>query len=682
MFTKPNIENLHIIEGQYDIWIVALSFVIAFVASFTAVFINRHMKEVGFFHKNVWLILASLAMGLGIWSMHFVGMSAYKLPIPMEHNMYITLLSIIPAVIASYIAFYLTNSTYKKLTTYVLAGIFMGLGIATMHYVGMAAMQIDAYYVYDATLFFISVVVAIVASLAALYIFSITNAKMNRLWIKLLVALLMAIAVTSMHYIGMLAIEIYVENPIEEHVHHEHTMNMQLLVAFVTVGIMLLFSLAYLVGKLDKYVNYRVKNFDALTQLPNQNQFMEDQQLHKSTQLVAIIHLHNLEKYISMYGYTFGDVIIKNVEELIISMLPKEAKVYRTEANRFTIVQIESEATEKILLALERICLLMERSLLINSRMITVDMVCAVSQASETKPIHEHFSNAIAVLQSPTIQFKHEVIMYNPKLHTFNFERQLSLDIQRAMDEDELFIVYQPKVDPIHSTVIGVEALIRWKHPDFGFVSPGIFIPILESGERIADVTDWIIEKVCEQLVTWNESNIQMNQVSINIPGVYLTSTRLSHVLNECLLKNRINPSQIELEITETSVIHDIDNAILAVRKFRDKGLSVALDDFGTGLSSLSYLKEIPISTIKIDKSFVDGVPKSKKDAAILKSIVDLSYSLDLNVVIEGVETADQIQFISTMQQVPAVQGYYYSKPLTATEFEDWSKQQQLIVGH
>jgi len=676
LFTKPDIERLQMIEGQYNPLIVILSFIIAFGASYTAVFINRRIKGKGFFHKNLWLVLASLAMGLGVWSMHYVGMSAYVIPLPMKRNLLLTFVSVIPAVVASYVAFYLANSHYRKIRTYIASGIFMGCGIVLMHYLGMAAMEIDAQTVYNPLMFGLSLVIAIVASFASLYIFSITDTKVDKVWVKSGFAFLMATAVTSMHYIGMSAVTFYADVPTYS---HEHESNMMEVVVFVTIGISSLYTLAYLTSRLDKYVDYRLKNFDAVTQLPNQNQFTEDQRIEKNTHLLAIVHIHNLEKYISAYGYAFGDSIIKTVLELMRNILPKDTKLYRTEANRFTLVQAPSEMVRNTMIGLERVCVLLQRSLVIDDRTVMVEMVCAVSQSVEKKAIHEHFANAIAVLQAPSTQYKHEIIVYDPKIHTFNLERQLTLDIQRAMDEDELFVVYQPKVDPKQHTVVGAEALIRWEHPVFGRVSPAVFIPILENAERISDMTDWLIAKVCRQLAIWNTSGIEVPQVSINIPGMYLTSPRLKSVINESLLEYHINPSQIELEITETSVIHDIHNAILAVSKFRKKGLSVALDDFGTGLSSLSYLKEIPISTIKIDKSFVDGVPNSAKDASILKSIIHLCYSLDLNVVIEGVEMSDQINFIKSLERVPIVQGYFYSKPLTVEEYEHWHKKQQVV---
>lgn len=676
MFTIPDLESMHIIEGTYDPLVILLSFIIAFGASYTAIYINRRINGKGFFHKNIWLVLASLAMGLGIWSMHYVGMSALVISIPMKHNLVLTLISVIPAIVASYMAFYLTKSDYKKIQTFIAAGFFMGCGIALMHYIGMAAMEMDAKVVYNPVLFSLSIVIAIVASFAALYIFSITDSKMEKVLVKSVAAFLMAIAVTSMHYTGMLAMSFYVEGPI--HV-HTHDSNMVEVVFFVTIGIVSLFGFAILASRLDRYVDYRMKNFDALTQLPNHNQFTEDQRIKKNTEMVSVVHLNNLEKYVLAYGYSFGDAIVKNVMEIMQTNLPNETKLYRTEANRFTVIHAPAESVQNTINGLRSICLSLERPLNIGERMVSVEAVFAVSQSDEKKPVHEHFANAIAVLHAPSTQSRHEIIKYDPKIHTFNFERQLSLDIQRAMDENELFIVYQPKVHPEQNSVVGIEALMRWKHPVFGIISPAVFIPIIENTNRISDVTDWLIERVCLQLASWTTMGIELPQISINIPGMYLTSPRLKRVISESLLKYKLQASKIELEVTETSVIHDIHNAISAVRAFRENGLSVALDDFGTGLSSLSYLKEIPISTIKIDKSFIDGVPDSAKDASILKSIIHLCNSLDLNVLVEGVETKEQVQFIMGLERVPIVQGYYYSKPLTAEEYEYWLEKRKKV---
>lgn len=671
MFNLPASLDVHLIKGEYSMPLVVLSFFIAFAASYTALFINRRIRENGFFHKNVWLTLASLAMGLGIWSMHFIGMSALMLPIHMEYRVSTTIFSIVPAIIASYIAFYFANRKNTSIFTFITAGIFMGLGISSMHYIGMAAMEMDAEYYYKPSVFILSIIIAMGASFASLYIFSIISKSMDRIAIKIVTAILMATAITSMHYTGMVAVRFYTIGEAPSG-HGQHTMDVLWIVVFVTVSTVSLFLLAALTSRLDKYVDYRLRHFDALTKLPNHKQFIDDQKKVGEGYTVAIIYLPDLEKYIVGYGYSVADELVKNVSEKIERMLPENVKLYRTEANRFTIVNTEKHKTKQLIDVLEQICTTVKEPIFIEEHAIVVEVVCSFSKSEERRYIREHFADAMAVLQSPSTVYNHAVIEYDPAIHTFNFERQLVADIQHAMDADDLFLVYQPKINPENGEHVGVEALIRWNHPVYGMVSPGVFIPVLEESPEIYDVTDWIIEKVCGQIALWNAANVSFGQVSINIPGIYVTSPRLTSTLSENIEKHGIHPKQLELEITETSVIHDMDNAIAALEKFKDKGLSVALDDFGTGLSSLSYLKRIPISTIKIDKSFVDGVPASEKDAELLKAIIILGYSLKLHVVIEGVETEQQMKFLETFEKQPIVQGYFFAKPMKAEELEQW----------
>ncbi len=682
MFQLPDKSNIHIIEGEYSIPLVLLSIVIAFGASYTALSINKQIQSNSFFHKIIWLRLASLAMGLGIWSMHFIGMSAFHLPVPMEHNMWLTVVSAIPAIIAAFLAFYLANMKKQKFSTLIFASLFMGAGISTMHYLGMAALELEASYVYKVAPFTLSILIAIIASFAALVIFSYGTKITDKVLVKISAALLLTIAISSMHYMGMQAIQFYSLSPIEQ-LHREYLQSIDFTptIIIISLGITSLFIITYLTSRLDHYVNFRIKNFDPLTSLPNQNQFMKDQKVDRYSNFVAIIHIHNFEKVISAYGYTFGDEILLEVKELIVKQLPKEVKIYRTEANRFTVVSLGMDH-QGIRNALQQICSVLSKPMLINERYITIEMCCAVSSSKMKVKVHNHFANAIAVLQASSTLFKHEIIDFNRDIHTFNLESKLTVELKRGMDEHHLYMVYQPKIHPKTNVVVGLEALIRWNHPKYGFISPNQFIPLIEGTNQITDLTDWIIEQVCQQIKRWNDEGLSIPQVSINISGSYVTSPSLSNHLDECLLRYKVPASQIELEITETSVINDIQNAICAVSGFRKKGLNVALDDFGTGLSSLSYLKEIPISTIKIDKSFVDNVPHSKKDTAILGAILNLCYSLDLHVVIEGVETREQIDYLITLPVIPVVQGYYYAKPMIVSEFETWYKEIDIVKVH
>lgn len=674
MFHLPTEATIYLIEEKYSMHLVLLSFLIAFGASYTALFINKQIKNNGFFNRNVWLLLASLAMGLGIWSMHFIGMMAFQLPVEIKHNTFITIISAIPAILASFLAFYLANEKKQTLRTLVIASLWMGAGISSMHYIGMYGMKVDVQYVYKFWPFIMSISIAIIASFASLLIFTYGTKITDKILVKLAAALVMAIAIASMHYTGMFATQFYSYTEISYHGTHVHSNNFSSTIILIAVGITLLYLIAFLTSRFDSYVNVRIKNFDPLTNLPNHNQFMEDQQQNPESTFLAIVHIQNIERYVMAYGYTFGDEILMQVQEIIIKVLPNEAKVYRTEANRFTVVAPNGMDHYLLRISLEQICSVLAKQMLVNNRFVTIEMAVAVSTSENKEPIHVLFSNAIAVLKSPTTTFNYQLVQFNPQLHTFNFERQITIDVDKAMKENQLYLVYQPKVEPKLNTIVGLEALIRWQHPEYGFLSPSEFIPILENTNRITDLTDWIIGKVCSQIEEWNDLNFQFKQVSINVPGSYITSPKLVQVLNESVKRHNVHPNQIELEITETSFIHDIHNAIQAVRSLREKGYFVALDDFGTGLSSLSYLKEIPINTIKIDKSFVDGVPNYRKDASILKAILSLCHSLDLNVVLEGVELQQQIDFLLSTEDYPVVQGYYYSKPLKPFELHEWSK--------
>ncbi|UGB29978.1 bifunctional diguanylate cyclase/phosphodiesterase [Metabacillus sp. B2-18] len=667
MFFLPVSDNVYILEGEYSPLIILLSIVIACLAAYTALSMNERIQQNSFFNRNVWLTLASIAMGLGIWSMHFIGMSALKLPIPMEYDLVQTIISVFPAGVASYLAFYIANKKNKSQWSYVISGIVMGLGISSMHYVGMSAMKMEAQYIYRPWIFTASIGVAIVVSYVALYIFATMQRLIKNQFVKIITSIIMGLAVASMHYTGMAAVIFYTEVPPSSHMHE---MDLTLLIICITVGIMIFFAFSGLSSLLDRYVEYRLNYFDALTILPNRRQFEKKLNTSISKGSLAIIHLHGLEKWNSGYGYSFGDRIIRDVSETIIRTKPEMAELYRIEGNRFAILSL-TQSYKDFKASMNELVSALMTPIVIENQKLVVEVACSVSTCSNEKEAKQLFSNAMAVLQHSSIEYKHKVIEYDPSIHKLSFERGIIQDIEKAMEEDELYVVYQPKVGSEKES-LGAEALLRWNHPVHGFISPGMFIPLLEENGKIIDVTDWIIEKVCEQMSHWLSEGHPIKGVSINIPGQYITSQRLMDVLKESVAKYGIDSHQLELEITETSVINNIENAIISIGEFRKFGFNIALDDFGTGLSSLSYLKRLPITTVKIDKSFVDGVPESEKDSAIIKAIIVLCHSLNMKVIIEGVETEEQITFLTCMPEKPGIQGYYYSPPLKKDDFVKW----------
>ncbi|MFS0661658.1 EAL domain-containing protein [Niallia alba] len=671
IFTLPSVDTVTYLPVEYSIPIILLSVVIACLASYTSLSMNERIVYSSFFHRYVWLGLASITMGFGIWSMHFIGMSASRLPVEMSFNVPLTILSIVPAILATFLAFILSSKARNSTRLIVFAGMFMGIGISAMHYIGMKAMILEADYAYHLGYFILSVFIAILVSFFSLFIFLKLQPYMNNFIVKGITSLLMGIAISSMHYTGMHAVKYYVDSDLELIHSHMHHMSIKSIILGVTIGIVIILLLSILSSLLDRYVDYRLNYFDALTKLPNRRQF--ERLIESSTYLtgMAILHIHDLNKWNSKYGYYFGDKIITYIEELCTKLMPPNVELFRIEGNRFAFLSMTNEDLEKLLAGLNHLTTILSSPVTIDDQIIKIETAIALSVNEKKISSKQIYKNAVAVLTHYSIRYDNEIIKYDSDKHKRTFANHLVNEIEDALIKKQLYLVYQPKVFLNSKEVAGVEALLRWKHPIYGELSPAVFIPILEASDKMWEVTDWIIEEVCKQLALWEQQGRSI-PIAINIPGPYVTSPRLIRSLTTNVDKYQLSPSLIELEITETSAVGNIEGAIQSVQAFRSAGFSVALDDFGTGVSSLSYLKRIPVNTLKIDKSFIDGVPESQKDGEIIKAIIALGSSLHLSIVIEGVEREEQIEYLSAINELPIIQGYYYAKPMNIVALEEW----------
>jgi len=240
-------------------------------------------------------------------------------------------------------------------------------------------------------------------------------------------------------------------------------------------------------------------------------------------------------------------------------------------------------------------------------------------------------------------------------------------DIRRAISENQLFIEYQPKVESKTGKILGAEALVRWKHPDWGVLPPNQFIPLAEKSELIIELGDWVLATVCHQIKQWKESGVEIVPISINISAKHFFKVDLVTSLVEMLEEAKIDSRWIELEITETSLLENEDKVATAIRLLTQLGVVMSLDDFGTGYSSITYLKKYKVDYLKIDRSFIKGIGIVRDDEAIIKSILYLARELKMKVVAEGVETEKQRQFL-IKHHCDVIQGFLYSKPIQAEE--------------
>ena len=250
----------------------------------------------------------------------------------------------------------------------------------------------------------------------------------------------------------------------------------------------------------------------------------------------------------------------------------------------------------------------------------------------------------------------------------------LENDLRKALENNELCLWYQPKIQVASGKIIGVEALLRWQHPEKGIVGPAEFIPVAEDSGLIRPITEWVLRTACIQNKEWQTAGYDRIRMAVNLSGQNFNEQKIEHMVEKALVASDLEPEFLELELTE-SILMESENATLCVlEQFNNQGINIAIDDFGTGYSSLSYLKNFPIQTLKIDRSFIKDLTSNHNDTAIVRAIVAMAHSLDLEVIAEGVETVEQLNFLTALG-CDDVQGFLYSRPVPAEQFVELLKQ-------
>ncbi|HYQ71219.1 MAG TPA: GGDEF domain-containing phosphodiesterase, partial [Gammaproteobacteria bacterium] len=241
----------------------------------------------------------------------------------------------------------------------------------------------------------------------------------------------------------------------------------------------------------------------------------------------------------------------------------------------------------------------------------------------------------------------------------------METSLRKAVENSELELQYQPKVDISRNSIVGVEALLRWRHPGMGYISPLEFIPVAEDSGLIAPIGEWVLRTALAELGNWHAAGHGSLTMAINLSSGQLSRPGLENIVETTLAETGIAPRFVELEITENVAMSNMDSAVAILTSLKRTGIRIAMDDFGTGYSSLGYLRRLPVDTVKIDQSFVHGIPESKEDALIAQAIIAMAGSLNLSVVVEGIENARQLRFFR-QQGCDIVQGYLFSKPVDA----------------
>ena len=433
----------------------------------------------------------------------------------------------------------------------------------------------------------------------------------------------------------------------------------------------------------------RLAYHDAMTGLPNRPLYIDRlilalAQASRSNQRLAVFFL-DLDRFKDIndsLGHSIGDSLLKAVAERIRRCVREGDTVARFGGDEFTLLiprieQVEDAAkiAQKILETLKIPFIIAERELFVTT---SIGISVYPNDGADPETL---LRNADTAMYRAKDSGRDNYQLYAPAMNARALER-LALEnlLRKALSQKELVLFYQPVVDVTSKSVVGVEALIRWNHPELGLLSPAHFISTAEMSGLIVPIGNWVTRTACRQIKIWQKRIDRDLTVAVNLSARQFQQPNIVEEIARALEETDLDPESLELEITESNAMQNAENTIYTLRELKALGVRIAMDDFGTGYSSLNYLKRFPIDILKLDQSFVREVTNDATDAAIVSAVISMAHSLDLKVIAEGVETEEQLAFLQK-QRCDRIQGYLFSAPLAADDLENYLLERKSAIS-
>ena len=690
-----------ILSCTHNPFLVLLAYLVACAGSFATLDMAErvsHAEKTA--SQRIWRLVGTACLAGGIWAMHFIGMLAFEAPIEIHYALPITLVSLLIALLAAWLVMHTLSQPHQNLWQYLKASVCIGLGIAAMHYVGMGAMRSEALASFEPILFSLSILVAMGASLAMLWIASRLRGGtgLPHKLLKYGASLVLGAGLFSMHFTGMAAFNLVLPagsilTPPGDNDHAQ----LGLTVAVMTLLIIASSISAALADKklqhkeLDlQRVNalltqldqarmslQQVAHYDALTNLINRrgfNQIFAEKLIEKTLEggmlAVMFLDIDHFKRINDSLGHDAGDELLKVLASHIKSSVRgHDDVVARFGGDEFCIL-ISLHDHEEARHMAQRIMLKMKEPIELSGRRMVMTTSIGISVFPEDgRTCEELLKNADLALYQSKGNGRNSLNFFSANLKTrATLELQLEEEMRNALRENSgLMLYYQPIYDLKTGQVSKLEALVRWQHPVHGLLAPDRFISIAEANGLIAELDNWVLRKACEDLSELSRQGCEELKIAVNCSPLNLAREELADEIERALRTAGVAPQRLELEVTENALMGNIANTLVLLRQIRALGVSLSIDDFGTGYSSLAYLKRLPLNTLKIDRSFIQDIPQSTQDMEIVQAIIVMAHTLHLQVVTEGVETLEQYEFLERYD-CDFVQGYLLSHPVPLAE--------------
>jgi diguanylate cyclase len=679
------------LTGAYNGWLVAASLLMAMLASYTALDMAGRVDPSHGRAARWWWGGGSAAMGIGIWSMHFLGMLAFRLPIRMGYDPAITLLSLLIAIASSAFALWMVCVKRLSWPRLIVGATLMGAGVCAMHYTGMAAMRMRPAIQYIPSIFILSVAIAVAASGAALWMaFHLRRRSSRRNLLRAGAAVLMGCAIAGMHYTGMAAAQFPLNSQCAMGASSVTTGWLALLILVFGAGAL---ALALLCSMLDSRLEARTAALasslasanceleflalhDSLTKLPNRalledrlEQEIRNAAREQSRFSVLFVDLDGFKQVNDAFGHHAGDQLLVEAAHRIQAGIRACDTLARIGGDEFVLLTSAGDPADAARVA-DNLVVAIGKPFDVDGQEMRVSASVGIAIYNGAESERQNvLKNADAAMYRAKARGRNCFCFFEASMNE-DAQKQMQVlhDLRLAVDRNEFVLYYQPKFDAADGRLTGAEALVRWIHPVRGMVPPGEFIPLAEKTGLIIPIGQWVLEEACRQTSAWRAAGHTLGNVSVNLSALQFNHPGLIAMVCDTLERFGIEPRCLTLEITESTAMQDVSASVAILQQLHEMGVRISIDDFGTGYSSLLYLKRLSASELKIDHEFVHDLERDPEDAAIIAAIVALGRTLNLKIVAEGVETVEQKEFL-TKVGCNALQGYLLGRPMAADQF-------------
>ena len=679
------------VSASYSPSLVFISLCVAILASYTALDLAARIATARGRTVYLWMSGGALAMGFGVWSMHFIGMLALELPLDLGYDLGLTLWSLLVAILSSGFALWVVSQPRLPALQLMFGALVMGAGISAMHYSGMAALRMQPGIDYDPTLVALSLVIAVGASAAALSIaFRLRRHTPYVHLVRAGASIIMGLAIVGMHYTGMAAANFPVGSFCGAAVDGLSGKGLDNLVLVSSLAVLIIALLTSIFdARLDASTAALANSLtlaneeltklalhDTLTGLPNRilladriSQAMAKVAEQGGCFSLMFIDLDGFKPVNDAFGHHLGDRLLREVALRLRDQLRSQDTLARIGGDEFVLLVRLGEPDDAPQVAARQVSLL-SKSFRVDEHDLQISASVGIAlYPGNGQTAEELLMNADAAMYHAKGAGKNGYSFFDVSMNT-NARKQLQLlqDLRQALEHNQFSLHYQPKFDAVSGQPVGAEALLRWEHPQQGLLLPEHFIDLAEKTGLIIPIGEWVLNEACRQMRAWFDEGYSHWRISVNLSALQFCYSGLVDSVVSVLERHRLPANSLTLEITETTAMSDADASMTVLQRLSQMGVDLSIDDFGTGYSSLMYLKRLPANELKIDRGFVRDLEHDSDDAAIVSAIVALGQALGLRIVAEGVETDTQQSFLTTLG-CDALQGFLLGQPLPAEQF-------------